>query len=445
MSVSLSIILDTRRIKTKSNKFPLKLRVTWERETCYYTLKFEMSEADYSKLSASNISADIKHIRDKIKSIELHALIELEKIEDFSFEVFERNYIKDNSFFKQKKPKTTFVKIDKVAFDYTPYLKKFPILKDEHPAGDYISTIFLKKIKELIQQERISSAASYHCSYKSLFKFKGNVRFKTINVTYLVQYEKWCKSTEMSKTTISIYLRCLRAIFNEAIAEKIIKQDIYPFGKRKYIIPRTRNTKKALKLNDISLIYYADTLNESEQKARDYWLFSYIANGMNPKDIAQLQFKNIEGEYIRFSRAKTENAVQREEKQISVYLNEDLKEIIKRWGNSDTSPGNYIFPVLKKGMTALRQYEIIQLFLSFINANMKRLCERLGMEKTPTTIYARHSCATQLKRAGASVEFIQETLGHTNKNTTENYLDSFENEVKKEFSEKLLAFKQVGL
>lgn len=57
------------------------------------------------------------------------------------------------------------------------------------------------------------------------------------------------------------------------------------------------------------------------------------------------------------------------------------------------------------------------------------------------TIVSRHSFSTQLKRSGASTEFIQEALGHANKKTTENYLDGFDNELKKEFSEKLSAFK----
>jgi len=45
--------------------------------------------------------------------------------------------------------------------------------------------------------------------------------------------------------------------------------------------------------------------------------------------------------------------------------------------------------------------------------------------------------ATHLKFAGASKEYIQESLGHSSIKTTENYLDSFEREIKKEFAERL--------
>jgi len=49
---------------------------------------------------------------------------------------------------------------------------------------------------------------------------------------------------------------------------------------------------------------------------------------------------------------------------------------------------------------------------------MKEICEQLGIDKQVTTIVSRHTLSTQLKRSGVSVEYIQETLGHTDKRTT---------------------------
>jgi len=76
---------------------------------------------------------------------------------------------------------------------------------------------------------------------------------------------------------------------------------------------------------------------------------------------------------------------------------------------------------------------------------MAKIRERLGIDKKVTTIVSRHTFSTQLKRSGASTEFIQEALGHTDKKTTENYLDSFEKEAKKEFAKKLTAFKNMDI
>lgn len=71
---------------------------------------------------------------------------------------------------------------------------------------------------------------------------------------------------------------------------------------------------------------------------------------------------------------------------------------------------------------------------------MKRLRKKLGTEESVTTYVARHTFSAMMKRSGASTESIQEALGHSNIKTTENYLDSFEKEVKKEFAGRLVAF-----
>jgi integrase/recombinase XerD len=239
-----------------------------------------------------------------------------------------------------------------------------------------------------------------------------------------------------------IYLRSLRAIFNEAIEDGIIKKEKhYPFGRRKYQMPAARNVKKALKVEQIKEIYYYEPSCESEGRARDYWLFCYFANGINPKDVALLKYKNIRGEYILFERTKTEKTSRADPRTISVYNNDDIADIIDRLGNKDRKPDNYIFPILPLGVTPLKQYDLIQFFVRFVNDWMAKICENLSIDKKATTIVTRHSFSTVMKNSGATTEYIQEALEHTDKRTTENYLVSFENEVKKEFSLKLGFFK----
>jgi site-specific recombinase XerD len=45
-----------------------------------------------------------------------------------------------------------------------------------------------------------------------------------------------------------------------------------------------------------------------------------------------------------------------------------------------------------------------------------------------STYTARHSYATVLKRSGANIAYISESLGHNDIKTTENYLAYFEKE-----------------
>ena len=101
---------------------------------------------------------------------------------------------------------------------------------------------------------------------------------------------------------------------------------------------------------------------------------------------------------------------------------------------TDRSPGNYIFPILQHGITQLRQYELLEFFIRLINDWMEKIRKKLKIERRVSTYVARHTFSTVMKRSGVSTEYIQEALGHTDIGTTENYLDSFEKEVKKEYA-----------
>lgn len=237
MSTTICIILDTRWMK-KSDKYPIKLRVTFQRVTEYYQTIFDLSKEEWEKLPASRISNELQPIRDKLKEMERKAENAVKKIVPFNFTEFEKGFLKGNVHFRQRNFKVELTTPNGDEFDYTPFHKKFPLFIEVVGRPGLISYSYLKYIKQLIREGRISTAISYHCSYVSLKKFRGDVSFTIITATYLKEYENWLKSQDISKTTIGIYLRPLRAIFNEAIEDSIIKREkCYPFGKRKYRIP----------------------------------------------------------------------------------------------------------------------------------------------------------------------------------------------------------------
>ena len=74
-----------------------------------------------------------------------------------------------------------------------------------------------------------------------------------------------------------------------------------------------------------------------------------------------------------------------------------------------------------------------------INKRMHAIGEALGIGNI-TTYTARHSFATVLKRAGANIAYISESLGHQDLKTTENYLSSFEREERVKNAELLTKF-----
>jgi len=102
-----------------------------------------------------------------------------------------------------------------------------------------------------------------------------------------------------------------------------------------------------------------------------------------------------------------------------------MQAIIDRWGNPDKSPANYIFEYLKGDETPMKAKNIIKDVTKRANKRLKTIGAAVGVPGL-STYSARHSFATVLKRSGANIAYISESLGHNDLKTTENYLASFE-------------------
>lgn len=85
---------------------------------------------------------------------------------------------------------------------------------------------------------------------------------------------------------------------------------------------------------------------------------------------------------------------------------------------SDLLQGMKMFPKQKK---------IVAKVVRNCNRVLKRIAVEIGIEPL-TTYSARHSFATVLKRKGANIAYISESLGHSNPSVTECYLAEFEKE-----------------
>ena len=407
-SATVSITLDTRRQK-KNGKYPVKLCVNHITTAKYYATGIDLTQAGFDSLSAKRLSRESAAINNDLGFFQAKAVEIIKTLKPFSFTSFEKR------FFQKSTGKGS------------------------------LSTLFQQQINELTRQERIGTASNYQCSINSLLSFKNNLLLESITPDFLRAYEQWMTGVKnASKTTVGIYIRALRAVMNEAIERGLISKENYPFGKKKYQIPTGRNIKKALSMDDISKFYYyrPDESNEGEAKAKDFWLFSYFGNGINMKDVALLKYKNLQGDFIVFERAKTERARRSSPKPITIYVTAEMLEIIEKRGNQRKDEDQYIFPILETGVSAIRKEELIHQFIKNTNKWTKRIAEKLDIPFKITTYTARHSFSTVLKRSGASTEFISEALGHTDVKTTESYLDSFENDMKKQFASHLSMFKK---
>lgn len=89
-------------------------------------------------------------------------------------------------------------------------------------------------IAKLRVQNRIGTADSYKTILNSSKRFKTGLRFEEVNDVFLYKFENWMLEKGKSITTVGIYLRSLRAVFNEAIYRKLNSSGYYLFSKRRY-------------------------------------------------------------------------------------------------------------------------------------------------------------------------------------------------------------------
>lgn len=184
--------------------------------------------------------------------------------------------------------------------------------------------------------------------------------------------------------------------------------------------------------------YKAEPFSKADY-ARDFWVFSYIANGMNMADICRLKYKDVSKETFSFIRHKTKEK-NKNCRTITVPITDDISQIIIKWGNKVKSADNYVFPFLKDGATENQILTSVRHRVAKLNEGLKIICNDLGIEKKLTSYSARHSFATTLKRSLISTEYISESLGHANLDITKRYLDSFENEQRIEIAKHLTSF-----
>ena len=420
MDYNISLFLDKRKSSKKTNNlYPVKLRVysSITKTKKLYPTGIDMSVGDFETTFKSDGSVRGKNQESKIylRNIETRAHIVAKDIHPFTFSNFEKKM------FRSKDANCN------VQFHYT------------------------NKINTLKSNDQISTASNYDLSLKSINSFlENNTKTKLQNLTFyditpdwLDKYETYMiKTLGKSRTTVSMYLRALRTIFNDAINENEIKRDIYPFGKErgKYQIPSTLGKKKALTKNQLKILYEAQPETPEQEKAKDFWFFSYACSGMNMKDIVLLKNENLTDDTLQYYRAKTINTKKSNLKEISVSLNDYAKNIISKYGNKNKSGKEFIFPIISKNDGAEEQQRKIKNFTSFVNLHFNKFAKKLGFEFEISTYWARHSFATASIRNGASMEFISEALNHSNLNVTKNYFAGFEDETKKEFASRLMDF-----
>jgi integrase/recombinase XerD len=389
------------------NLCPIQLAVRIDSLQFKVSLKLYSTKEDFEKATKSKGgAADIKELRKQVNDYISKADNILERLPNPSRETFKRLFMSETDLFKSNKTDVSF-------------------LFDEY-------------ILQLKAEDRIKTAYIMSCSLKSFKKYKSKIYFEEINDTWLTGYKNYMLKESNSSTTIQIYLRNLRTIFNKAIKEGYVSEKHYPF--RQYTIGTSAKSKSVLYAADLKKLWDYEGQTLREKRALAYFFMCYLSNGMNFKDCCYLKFKDIKGDTLSFVREKTKNTNTVADKQISVYLHDEIRKIIGEYGNAPGNPDDYIFPILNGRKTVADKEKRRGMMQRQINEKLKAIGKKLGIEEKVCLNIARHSFATHLKISGTPTSFITDALGHSSGKTTEHYLKSIPTDKAREISNTLLNF-----
>ena len=283
-----------------------------------------------------------------------------------------------------------------------------------------VKDVFDLQIQRLEVTKRLRYAEMHELVKKSLIKFNKHldIYFSDIDVTWLKNYETWLRANNLKENTIGIRFRTLRALFNIAIEEKIVKKDYYPFDDYKVSKLKQMTAKRAIRKDSIIDVLNYKSKTDYERLSIDLFTFSYLTAGINFVDMSNLKHDNVIDNRLSYIRKKTK-------KVITVPLQAKAIELINKYADKDNP---YLFPILSKfHKTEQQKANRVHKVISKVNKCLKEIGKELNIPIDLTTYVARHSFATVLKRSGVSTSIISESLGHSSEKITQIYLDSFEN------------------
>ena len=346
---------------------------------------------------------------------------------------FGRDYLLTKEEFENKKLKKTKEAIEAIE----PYFNKakkiikelgqeFTFLEFKRRLNDNslpkkirldLTSLYEEYCKEMAKGE--STKQNYMAACRSFVKFQPDLTIKDITPEIMHKYEEGQKS----QTTVGIYARSLRAVYNYSVAKEYILYKI-PFGKYCYSITVKLNVKKALDSNTLHKILHYQSKNESLRFALDMFIFSYLENGINFADIIHLRNNNITNKDVLIWRRLKTTKTKVVPKQQTAIIIPKCREIMERYGCIDeNNPEAYIFPFIDDTLTEKQKLERKRSLLKKINKGLKAIAEELEVPEFKSYA-ARHSFATQSLGHGKTVDDIKELLGHSTTKVTESYLRS---------------------
>lgn len=311
---------------------------------------------------------------------------------------------------------------------------------------------YIKKCKDL--KTNISTIKSYESSYNLLESYlksidKLDIKITDINKDFVIKFKNYLSDGSKLQSTIKSYFNVYKTIFNKSIEDNLYNYS-NPFNKVDFKI--TIKKKRVLNSSDLDKMIMLDFDNKYFIESRIF-LLQFFLNGSRLSDTMLLKNSDIGYDEINITMLKTKQSLPVE---MSNEIRRLLYEIIfkSHYRSSEgslrlykylkTNSKDYLFKDYinsdlfnnydKKTHFNLTQYKHYKVLIVKYNNNLKELCKKLGLSEIVSSHNSRHTFTNEiLKLPNVNVNDVRMMLGHSNLQTTQNYITlGFKSEKSKE-------------
>lgn len=197
-------------------------------------------------------------------------------------------------------------------------------------------------ILTLRADRKTSVARAYDCTLTKLQEYTGrdDIAFDEIDKNFIDAFARWLKTTGISDSTQSFYLRSLRSVLNRAEKDGRLTIDgrLFRDVNTRVLFSPVKN--HGASDPDRAVIRKIETFDLSYDRGleliRDMFMFGFYCRGMELVDIAHLTRANIRQGYLVYRRRL-------KGKEVRVPIEPAAAEIVDRYKGYG---GKYLFPLL---------------------------------------------------------------------------------------------------
>lgn len=266
---------------------------------------------------------------------------------------------------------------------------------------------------------RYSTEKSY-INHLKRFTRSNRLTFEELTELFLKEFKSYLiHQMGLSERTAINQFVFIRLLYNRAIRQGLALRDNYPFGHGKIKIKFPETQKVGLTVAEIQTLENMDNLTSEERHALNVWLFSFYLAGIRISDVLTIKWGDLYDGRLHYR-------MQKNAKLVSLQLPDKIMPLLEPYEGFKESEEDFVFPDLKfaDSGNSRRFRDQIKLANKHINAHLKKVAQKAGIQKKLTMHIARHSFG-HIAEDRIPIQILQKLYRHSHITTTLQYQSNF--------------------